>query len=125
MASVIARHYRFHDYVLLVNVRNVLRNVILKLSYGELNVEWYRSILLEGTPGCAWRRQLLSGLAADTRGLLMRPRLVSAIRSPVPDLLAPRLHDYSYCTVLLLFNVDPLYCFVICYVLLNRPPRLI
>lgn len=48
VASIIARHYRFHDYVLLVYVRNVLRNVIVKLSYGELNVEWYRSVLLVG-----------------------------------------------------------------------------
>lgn len=66
--------------------------VIVKLSNGEINVEWYRSVLLEFS--CVGRRQLLSvGRApgAATGGAVDADRdLVSAIRSP-PS-IPPCLH---------------------------------
>lgn len=135
MASVIARLFifRFNDYVLLVSVRKGM--LMVKLSYGELNVEWYRIVVRCWSCGvrCEPSTAPLCGRGAARRGAVEAPpdpgtpRLYPPLPASATPLPAPpspsactTLFCNYICSVLLmltLFNV-----FMLCT--LDRSPRL-
>lgn len=96
---------RFNDYVLLVSVRKGM--LLVKLSYGELNVEWYRIVVrcwscgvrCEASTAPLWARRRLRGALlkhlpapppASCSPPGSRPALAPApVRSFFPNLTVP------------------------------------